>query len=118
MQTIEHNAERQNYQRAEADPDEYANSNEIQAAAVAMEAAKSDGATPPRPTRWIPQRKAEIVAAIRSGNMSFEDARDRYTLSMEEYLSWQLGLELSGLAGLRVNRVQQNRRRRVRSTNR
>lgn len=120
MQTNEHNAGRQNYERDEADPDQYANSNEISAArpAATAEQARSGGAPPSRPTRWIPQRKAEIVAAIRGGHMSFEEARERYALSIEEYLSWQVGLELSGLPGLRVNRVQQNRRRRVRSTGR
>jgi hypothetical protein len=120
MQTNEHNAERQNYARAETVPEQYANSNEISAdaPAVTAEQANSGGAPPPRPTRWIPQRKAEIVAAIRGGHMSFDEARERYTLSIEEYLSWQVGLELSGLPGLRVNRVQQNRRRRVRSTGR
>jgi hypothetical protein len=120
MQTNEHNAERQNYVQDDAEPEQYANSNEMPAArpAVAAEQANSGRAVPPRPTRWIPQRKAEIVAAIRGGHMSFEEARERYALSIEEYLSWQVGLELSGLPGLRVNRVQQNRRRRVRSTGR
>jgi hypothetical protein len=120
MQTIEQSAGQQSYERDEAGPEQYANSNEVQAAgrAVTAEQAKSGRAPPPRPTRWIPQRKAEIVAAIRGGHMSFEEARDRYALSMEEYLSWQVGLELSGLAGLRVNRVQQNRHRRKRSTGR
>ena len=116
MPTNEHNAERQNYARDEADPEQYANSNEVPA--VTTEQAKTGGAPPSRPTRWIPQRKAEIVAAIRGGHMSFDEARERYALSLDEYLSWQVGLELSGLPGLRVNRVQQNRRRRVRSTGR
>ena len=120
MQTIEQSAGQLSYERDEAGPEQYANSNEIPAAGPTgtAEQAKSGKVPPPRPTRWIPQRKAEIVAAIRGGHMSFEEARERYALSMEEYLSWQIGIELSGLAGLRVNRVQQNRRVRTRSSSR
>jgi hypothetical protein len=120
MQTIEHNSERLSYQRIETDPDEFANSNEAPVATPAATAqqTKPTRVPPPRSTRWIPQRKAEIVAAIRGGYMSFDEARERYELSIEEFVSWQIGIELSGLAGLRVNRVQQNRRRRGRSTDR
>jgi len=68
---------------------------------------------PPPPQRWVPHRKAEIVAAVRGGFLSLEQALERYALSMEEYLTWQHGVDLFGLAGLRVNKTQ--RRRDVRS---
>jgi hypothetical protein len=73
---------------------------------------------PPPPKRWVPSRKAEIVAAVRGGFLSLDDALERYGLSIEEYLTWQHGVDLFGQAGLRVNRTQQLRRVRARSTER
>ena len=94
MQPNEHNAGRQNYAREDVEPEQYANSNEMRDAdpAITEAEAQPGRVSPLRATRWIPQRKAEIVAAIRGGHMSFEEARERYALSMEEYLSWQAGL--------------------------
>jgi hypothetical protein len=70
------------------------------------------GETPflPAPRRWVPHRKAEVVAAVRGGLMSLDEARKRYALSIDEYLSWQREIDLYGLAGLRVNRTQKRRR--------
>jgi hypothetical protein len=39
--------------------------------------------------RWLPYHKAIVVAAIRHGLLTFREARERYGLSPEEYLSWQ-----------------------------
>jgi Protein of unknown function (DUF1153) len=39
--------------------------------------------------RWVVRRKAEVVAAVRRGLLSLEQACSRYALSAEEYLSWQ-----------------------------
>jgi hypothetical protein len=66
---------------------------------------------PPRKPlkRWVPSRKAEIVAAVREGFISLDDALERYALSIDEYLMWQRGLELFGYAGLRVNKSKQLR---------
>ena len=64
----------------------------------------------PAPTRWVAHRKAEVVAAVRGGFMSLDEARRRYALSIDEYLSWQQEIDLYGLAGLRVNRTQKRRR--------
>lgn len=69
-----------------------------------------DSSFPPAPRRWVPHRKAEVVAAVRGGFMSLDDARKRYALSIDEYLSWQREIDLYGLAGLRVNRTQKRRR--------
>jgi hypothetical protein len=66
--------------------------------------------SPPGPRRWVPQRKAEIVAAVRGGYLSLEEARKRYALSMEEYLTWQREIDRFGLAGLRVYRPQPRQR--------
>ena len=71
--------------------------------------------SPPGPRRWVPQRKAEIVAAVRGGYLSLAQARERYALSLEEYLTWQREIDRSGLAGLRVYGTQQRRRTEPRS---
>ncbi|SLN69519.1 CtrA inhibitor SciP [Oceanibacterium hippocampi] len=64
---------------------------------------------PPDTKRWVIRRKAEVVAAVRGGLLSLEDACRRYTLSVEEFLSWQRAIEKHGLAGLRATRLQQYR---------
>ena len=40
-------------------------------------------------TRWRARHKAEVVRAVFEGVLSFDQARERYALSMEEFLSWQ-----------------------------
>ena len=65
---------------------------------------------PPTSTkRWVIRRKAEVVCAVRGGLLSLEDACRRYTLTVEEFLSWQASIESHGLAGLRTTRIQQYR---------
>jgi hypothetical protein len=56
--------------------------------------------------RWVPRRKAEVVAAVRGGLLSLEDACERYALTVEEFLSWQRNVERYGLAGLRATHPQ------------
>ena len=65
---------------------------------------------PSPPKRWLPHTKAKVVAAVRDGLLSLDEAYERYTLSFEEYLTWQRRVKLFGLAGLRVDRKQQRRR--------
>ena len=64
---------------------------------------------PPGAKRWWPQRKAAVVAAVRGGILSLNEAQERYALSIEEYLTWQHGIDLFGLAGLRMDGVQRRR---------
>jgi len=65
---------------------------------------------PPTTTRrWVIRRKAEVVAAVRGGLLSLEEACQRYTLTTEEFLSWQHSIDQHGLAGLRTTRIQQYR---------
>ena len=65
---------------------------------------------PPTTTRrWVIRRKAEVVAAVRGGLLSLEEACSRYALTVEEFLSWQASIEDHGLAGLRTTRIQQYR---------
>jgi hypothetical protein len=65
---------------------------------------------PPTNTRrWVIRRKAEVVAAVRGGLLSLEEACSRYTLTVDEFLNWQHAIESHGLAGLRTTRIQQYR---------
>ncbi len=65
---------------------------------------------PPTSTRrWVIRRKAEVVAAVRGGLLSLEEACDRYTLTVEEFLSWQRSIDRHGLPGLRATRIQHYR---------
>ncbi len=62
---------------------------------------------PPSDTvRWVIRRKAELVAAIRGGLLSLEDACERYQLSEEELQSWANSLSKHGVRGLRSTRLQ------------
>jgi hypothetical protein len=65
---------------------------------------------PPANTRrWVIRRKAEVVAAVRGGLLSLNDACERYRLTIDEFLSWQRSIEKHGLPGLRATRVQEYR---------
>jgi hypothetical protein len=72
-------------------------------------AASVESLPPTNTKRWVIRRKAEVVAAVRAGVISLEDACQRYTLSVEEFLSWQRLVDSHGLPGLRVTRLQDYR---------
>ena len=55
------------------------------------------------------RRKAAVVAAVRFGRITMQEALRRYQLTEEEFLSWQRAFEDHGLPGLRATRVQQYR---------
>ena len=59
--------------------------------------------------RWVIKRKAMVVAAVRGGLLSLEDACSRYLLTADEFLSWQVNIDRHGLPGLRSTRVKQYR---------
>jgi len=59
--------------------------------------------------RWVPRRKAVVMAAVRGGLLSLEEASTRYALSVEEFRSWQTSVDKHGLAGLRTTRIQHYR---------
>jgi len=62
---------------------------------------------PPSDTkRWVARRKAAVVAAVRSGALSIEEACRRYHLSEEEFLGWERRIEAHGVAGLQTTRLQ------------
>ena len=65
---------------------------------------------PPMNTRrWVIRRKAEVVAAVRGGLLSLDDALMRYRLTAEEFLAWQKAIDKWGMQGLRTTRIQSYR---------
>ena len=65
---------------------------------------------PPTNTRrWVIRRKAEVVAAVRGGLLTMEDACNRYSLTTEEFDAWRKSIERHGLPGLRTTRIQHYR---------
>lgn len=63
----------------------------------------------PGTQRWVARRKAAIVDAVRSGQLSVDDACRTYNLSLEELLSWQRLIERHGTRGLRTTRLKDYR---------
>ena len=70
------------------------------------EALTIDTLPPPSTSRWVVRRKAEVVAAVNGGLLSVDEACQRYGLSLEEFAGWQRAVDRSGMAGLRVTRIQ------------
>jgi len=64
---------------------------------------------PPDTRRWVVRRKAQVVAAVREGVLSLEDACRRYDLSTEEFRAWEGALSAHGLRGLQTTRLGQYR---------
>jgi hypothetical protein len=52
----------------------------------------------PNTKRWVVRRKAQVVAAVRGGLLSLEEACSRYALNADEF---KLGSAASTLSGLR-----------------
>ena len=65
-----------------------------------------DNLPPPSTTRWVVRRKAELVAAVDGGLLTFEEVCERYGLTLEEFAGWKRAVERSGMPGLRVTRIQ------------
>lgn len=68
-----------------------------------------DTLPPPNTKRWVIRRKAEVVAAVRGGLLTLEEACTRYMLTVEEFQSWQRAIEQHGMPGLRTTRLQDYR---------
>ncbi|MGB7408105.1 MAG: DUF1153 domain-containing protein [Pontixanthobacter sp.] len=64
---------------------------------------------PPSTKRWVVRRKAEVVAAVNGGLLSIDEVLELYTLTLEEFASWQRAVDRSGMQGLRVTRIQHYR---------
>ena len=68
---------------------------------------------PSNTVRWVIRRKAELVAAVRGGLLTLEDACERYQLSEEELESWANALSRRGIHGLRSTKLQHYRKSRA-----
>ena len=65
---------------------------------------------PPRNCkRWVPRRKAEVVAAVGGGLLTINEACERYNLTLEEFVSWQRAVVRAGIPGLRAQQTQHYR---------
>ena len=93
-------------ERREAAPDQDNGSNEASNGHQVTTTSKA----PPLIKRWPPAMKAKVLEEVAEGVLTLEEACKRYALSIEEYLTWQQGIELFGLAGLQVNKQQELRR--------
>lgn len=64
----------------------------------------------PDTKRWVIRRKALVVAGVRAGLLTAQQACERYGLSAEELDGWTKLVERHGIKGLRTTRIQQYRR--------
>ena len=56
--------------------------------------------------RWTTRRKAAVVLAVRQGQVSLDEVRLRYRLSVDEFVAWERGYDRYGAPGLRTTRYQ------------
>ena len=63
----------------------------------------------PNIKRWHIQRKAVVVAAVRTGLIEVAEACTRYGITVEEFLSWGRLLDEHGLRGLRTTYLKKYR---------
>ena len=89
-------------------------SSEVEASAsphdpVLVRTSPAKGLPPLTTRRWVVRRKAAVIAAVCSGEITLEEACRWYQLSEEEFLSWKRAFESHGLRGLRIARTQQYR---------
>lgn len=69
-----------------------------------------DDLPPPDTKRWVSRRKAQVLAGIRVGLITMEEACERYMLSVEELLSWQRLIDNHGVQGLKTTKIQEYRK--------
>ncbi|MBN8830313.1 MAG: DUF1153 domain-containing protein [Sphingomonadales bacterium] len=54
---------------------------------------------------WLPMRKAEVVAAVKGGLLTLDEALQRYNMTLEEFANWERAIDRFGLNGLRTTRT-------------
>ena len=64
----------------------------------------------PGTRRWVPRRKAKVVAAVEGGLITREEAARLYSISDEEFDGWKAALGRFGMRGLRITRCGDRRR--------
>ena len=65
----------------------------------------------PDTRRWVPRRKARVVAAVEGGLINAEEAFARYSISEEEYECWKAAMSQYGMRGLCVTKINNIRSR-------
>ena len=63
----------------------------------------------PETRRWVPRRKAKVVAAVEGGLISEEEAFKRYAITPEEYECWKSAMGKFGMRGLCVTQINRVR---------
>ncbi len=63
----------------------------------------------PETRRWVPRRKARVVAAVEGGLITAEHALSRYSITEEEYDLWKAAMSRFGMRGLCVTKINQVR---------
>ena len=63
----------------------------------------------PETRRWVIRRKAEVVAAVRGGLITQDEACEMYGISDEEFEGWTRAIDRFGMQGLRTTRLQKYR---------
>lgn len=63
----------------------------------------------PKTRRWVASRKAVVVKAVIHGLITEEEARQRYSLSEEEFALWREAVERFGETALKVTLIQKFR---------
>ena len=61
--------------------------------------------------RWTASRKQQVLIAVDRGALTIEDAHRRYRLTAEEIEEWRRRLERHGPNGLKIKKLQEERRR-------
>ena len=60
-------------------------------------------------TRWSASRKAAVVRAVHSGEISLGTALQRYRLSGNEFRTWEEHLAAEGVRGLKARELRIHR---------
>ena len=63
----------------------------------------------PKTRRWVASRKAIVVKAVQHGLITEASARERYSLSEEEFSAWREAVEMHGEGALKITQLQRYR---------
>lgn len=82
---------------------------EVRIVRISDRSAALDKLPPPDTKRWVMRRKAQVVAGVRSGLLTAEEACARYNISEEEFKSWARLMDSHGVRALRTTRLKDYR---------
>jgi len=60
----------------------------------------------PDTKRWTMRRKAAFVEAVHIGQITISQVCRRYSLSVEEFLSWHNTIQSHSVEGLQITKLQ------------